>query len=310
MDTSDTYDLAILGGGPAGCAAAVYAARKQLKTIIITDSFGGQSIVSDSIENWIGDQSISGMDLAKKLEAHVRAYEGDHVTVAEHERIETLKQNDDELFTIGTNKGSYQSKTILITTGSHRRKLDVPGADTYEHKGITYCASCDGPFFQGKDVVVVGGGNAGFESAAQLLSYAKSVTLLQRGDSYRADAVTVEKVLAHPNMTGHTGITIKEIKGDTMVSSIVYEKDGQSVELPTGGIFVEIGAVPTTAYAKELVDTTPVGQIIVDPRTQRTSQLGIWAAGDCTDGLYHQNNIAAGNAVTAVEDLYLYLKTH
>lgn len=302
------YDVLILGGGPAGCSAAVYAARKQLKTAIITENFGGQSIVSEGIENWIGEQNIPGAELAKRLEAHVRKYDSDTFDIIEHERIEKLDSNNDGSFTITTNKNTYLGKTVLITTGSHRRKLDVPGADEYEHKGITYCASCDGPFFKDKDVVVIGGGNAAFESAAQLLAYTKSVTLLQRGDSYRADAVTVEKVLSHPNMTGLTGVTVKEVRGSTMVEGIIYEHNGETIDQDTGGIFVEIGAEPTTGYAKDVVDLTPHGQVVTDPRTQRTSCLGVWSAGDCTDGLYHQNNIAAGDAVKALEDIYLHIK--
>ena len=302
------YDLVILGGGPAGCAAAVYAARKQLKTIIITESFGGQSIVSQGIENWIGDQVISGIDLARKLETHVRRYDSADFDIRVSEQIEKLTQNSDQSFTVITNKDSYLGKTVLLATGSHRRKLPVPGAESFEHKGITYCASCDGPFFSGKDVVVVGGGNAAFESAAQLLAYTNSVTLLQRGSEYRADAVTVEKVLAHEHMRGLRGVTVKEVRGETMVDTIVYEHEGEMVELATQGIFVEIGAEPTTAYVQGVVEMTPYRQIVVDPHNQRTSCEGLWSAGDCTDGLYHQNNIAAGDAVKALEDIYLYLK--
>ncbi len=302
------YDLIILGGGPAGCSAAVYAARKQLSTLIITESFGGQSIVSEGIENWIGDQLIPGMELAKKLEAHVRRYEHDNFVIAGRERIEALAKKDDGSFAVTTNKNTHLGKTVLIATGSHRRKLSVRGADDFEHKGITYCASCDGPFFQNKDVVVVGGGNAAFEAAAQLLAYTKSVTLLQRGASYRADGVTVEKVLAHEHMRGLTGVDIKEVRGETMVDTIVYEHNGKTVEQATEGIFVEIGAEPTTEYAEGVVDMTEYGQVITDPRNQRTSCVGVWSAGDCTDGLYHQNNIAAGDAVKALEDIYLYIK--
>lgn len=303
------FDLAILGGGPAGCAAGVYAARKQLNTIVITETFGGQSIVSPGIENWIGDQVIPGEELAKKLKEHVKKYESEEFVIKEGARIEDVQKIEGGFKVITTN-GEFEAKTVLVTTGSHRRKLSVPGADEYEHKGITYCASCDGPFFSGKDVVVVGGGNAGFESAAQLLAYCKSVTLLQRSDRYKADAVTVETVLAHPNMTGVLGAQISEVRGETMVSEIVYEVNGQEITKPVGGVFVEIGAEPTTGYVKDLVELTPYGQVVTDPRTQKTSLDGIWAAGDCTDGLYHQNNIAAGDAVKALEDIYLYIKAH
>lgn len=303
------FDLAILGGGPAGCAAGVYAARKQLNTVLITETFGGQSIVSPGIENWIGDQVIPGMELAKKLKEHVKKYEGDEFVIKEGAHIEDVQKIEGG-FKVITTGGEFEAKTVLVTTGSHRRKLPVPGADEYEHKGITYCASCDGPFFADKDVVVVGGGNAGFESAAQLLAYCKSVTLLQRSDRYKADAVTVETVLAHEKMSGVLNAQIKEIRGETMVTEIVYEVDGEEIVKPVGGVFVEIGAEPTTGYVKDLIELTPYGQVVTDPRTQRTSLEGIWSAGDCTDGLYHQNNIAAGDAVKALEDIYLYIKAH
>lgn len=303
------FDVAILGGGPAACAAAVYAARKKLKTVIITLAFEGQSTVSPGIENWIGDQVISGTDLSAKLEAHVRKYESEDFVIKTLESVEMLEKADGG-FTIKTSNGSYTAKTILIATGSHRRKLQVPGAEEFDHKGITYCASCDGPFFQDKDVVVIGGGNAAFETAAQLLAYTKSVTLLQRASTYRADPVTVEKVLAHPNMKGLVNVEIKEIRGEKFVKEIVYSVDGVETVLPTTGIFVEIGAEPTTGYASNLIELTDYKQVKVDPKNQRTTMDGIWAAGDCTDGLYHQNNIAAGDAVKALEDIYLYIKAH
>ena len=300
------YDLAIIGGGPAGVSAGVYAARKKLKTILITESFGGQSTVSVGIENWIGTKNISGPDLAKALEDHLRAYAGDIVEIKTGERVEKISKSPTG-FQVKTGGSEYEAKTVLITTGSTRRKLTVPGADEFEHKGITYCASCDGPLFAEKDVVVIGGGNAAFESAAQLLNYVKSVTLLNRSDEFKADPSTVEKVLAHPKMKAVKNASLKEVKGDKFVTSIVYTVDGKDIELETEGVFVEIGLVPNTNLIEDLVPLNEYKQIKVDPRTQRTEILGIWAAGDSTDGLYHQNNIAAGDAVKALEDIYLYL---
>lgn len=301
------YELIIIGGGPGGVAAGVYAARKQLKTLFLTKDFGGQSIVSSDIQNWIGTVSIPGTDFAHALEKHLRAYARDILEVRTGEWVSKIEKTKDG-FSVATNKGTYATKAVLITTGSGRRKLPVPGADTFENKGLTYCASCDGPLFSGQDVVVVGGGNAGFETAAQLLAYAKSVTLLESEASFKADPITVEKVLSHPNMKAYAGVTIKEVKGQAFVNAIVFEKDGKNIELPTGGIFVEIGLIPTTGFVKSTVELNKHNQIVIDPRTQRTSVEGIWAAGDCTDGLYHQNNIAAGDAVRALEDIYLHLK--
>ncbi|HEY9480740.1 MAG TPA: FAD-dependent oxidoreductase [Candidatus Paceibacterota bacterium] len=304
------YDLAIIGGGPAGVAAGVYASRKRLKTVFITKDWDSQSTVSEGIENWIGTINIAGRDFAKALEGHLRAYAGDIVDIKIGELCAKLERLDGQKgFLVKTDKAEYQAKTILIATGSKRRRLDVPGADQFEHKGITYCASCDGPVFAGQDVVVIGGGNAAFESAAQLLAYCKSVTLLNRSDEFRADEVTVAKVLSNPKMRALRGAIPAEVRGDKFVKSIVYkDKDsGETTELPVSGIFVEIGSVPATDFAKNLIDLDAFGRVKVDSRTQETSAAGIWAAGDCTDGLYHQNNIAAGDAVKALEDIYVYL---
>ncbi len=300
------YDLAIIGGGPAGVSAGVYAARKQLKTIFITKDWNSQSTVSEGIENWIGTVKIHGMDFAKNLEGHLRAYAGTFVDIKVGESVEKIENG----FKITTNKGSYEAKTVLITTGSFRKKLEVIGADKFEHKGLTYCASCDGPLFNGQDVVVVGGGNAGFESASQLLAYCKSVTLINRTDKFRADPVTIETVSKNPHFKIITNAISKEVKGDRFVTGYVYTdtKTGKDVELAVGGIFVEIGSIPTTYFVKDLVKMDEYGHIVVDPRTQMTSVKGIWSAGDCTDGLYHQNNIASGDAVKALEDIYLFLK--
>lgn len=302
-----TYDLTIIGGGPAGVAAGVYAARKKLKTILITPEFGGQSIVSDGIENWIGTVKIPGAQLATDLKKHLEAYAADSVNIREGEHVHDISRTA-EGFSITTEAGSYESKTVLIATGSTRRKLDVPGAQEFDNKGISYCASCDGPIFAGSDVVVIGGGNAAFESAAQLLAYCPHVTLLNRSDSFRADEITVAKLSQNPNLTIIKNAVPVEIKGDKFVSSIVYsDVNGERHEIKTPAVFVEIGLIPTTSFAKNVLPLNPLGQIIVDPRTQQTSVPGIWAAGDCTDGLYHQNNIAAGDAVKALEDIYMHL---
>lgn len=305
------YDLAIIGGGPAGVAAGVYAARKRLKTIFIAESIGGQSIVSENIENWIGTPNISGIDLAKSLKSHLEYYAKDILDIKEGEKVDNIEKKDGG-FVLLTSKDSYEAKAVLITTGSHRKKLQIPGAEKFEHKGVTYCASCDGPVFEGQDVVVVGGGNAGFESASQLLAYCKSVTLLHKNaDFNKADPVTVKKVLSNPRMKALLNVEILEIKGDKFVEAIVYKNNetGEKVELSTSGIFVEIGSIPTTYFAAHLVKLTPTNHIIVDSKNQRTSCEGVWAAGDCTDGLYHQNNIAAGDAVKALEDIYYFLNT-
>lgn len=305
------YELIIIGGGPAAAAAGVYAARKKLKTILLADEFGGQSKVSSDIQNWIGTISISGAELAENLKKHVEAYADDVLEIKEGEKVNSVEKKDTGYLVKTENGNEYTAKAVFTAAGSHRRKLNVPGADEFEHKGLTYCATCDAPLFAGKDVVVVGGGNAGFETASQLFAYAKTVTLLHNGESFKATPITVEKVLANPKMKALTNVETLEVKGDKMVNAIVYKdkKTGEIVELPTGGIFVEIGQIPTTEFVKDLVELNDYNQIVIDPWTQKTSADGIWAAGDCTNVRYHQNNIAVGDAVKAAEDIYAYLKT-
>lgn len=308
------YDLIIIGAGPAGTAAGVYAARKKLKTLLITEEFGGQSVVSETIYNWIGTPEISGDELAESFKKHLKYYEDNEVfTIKEGINVEGIDKNDGEetTFTVTDSKGTtYDTRTILIVSGSSRKKLPAIGADRLEHKGLTYCASCDGPLFTDMDVVVIGGGNAGFESAAQLLAYCKSVTLLHRGDEYKADPITVQKVLSHPNMKGVLNANTLEVTGDNFVDGVIYEdiKTKERTTLPVKGVFVEIGQIPNSKIAVDLVELNAHKNITVDPYTQRTSQEGIWAAGDVTDVRYHQNNISAGDAVKALENIYQYLR--
>lgn len=304
------YDLIIIGGGPGGTAAGVYASRKQLKTLFVTKEWGGQSIVSPDIQNWIGTPSISGADLAKNMEEHLRTYADDFVEIRENTLVTNIIKNGDIFTVTFENNETAEARSVLVTTGSKRRRLPIPGADAFEHKGVTYCATCDGPMFSGQNVVVVGGGNAAFETAAQLLAYTKSVTLLQRSAEYRADPVTVKKVLSHDNMTGILNANLTEIKGDGFVSGLTYtDTKGNSHELTTTGIFVEIGMIPNTDFLQDTVELDDYNRVKIDPWTQQTTTPGIWAAGDCTNIKYHQNNISAGDAVRALEDIYVHLKT-
>lgn len=306
----DMYDLIIIGGGPAGIAAGVYAARKRLKTVLITEEIGGQSTVSEGIENWIGTPSVHGLELAKMFKAHLDAVKGDMVELVLGERVTELKEIEGAFKATVKNGDGYRSRAVLIASGAGRRKLDVPGANKFENKGVTYCASCDGPLFSGMDVAVIGGGNAGFETALQLLAYAKSVTLLHRHKEFKADAVTVEKARAHPNMCIIANAEPTEVMGEQFVTGLKYtDKDsGETKELPVTGIFVEAGVLPNTDFTDGLVELDAIQRIKTDPHNQRTSVEGVWAAGDCTDELYHQNNIAAGDGVKALEDIYLWVK--
>jgi alkyl hydroperoxide reductase subunit F len=293
------YELIIIGGGPAGSSAAVYAARKQIKTLLLTVDFGGQSIVSDDIQNWIGTPHISGAELAKSLKTHVETYKSDFVEIKEQSLVSQILKLEAGFSVILASGESFSTKALLVTAGSSRRKLEALGADKFEHKGLTYCASCDGPLFSDMDVAVIGGGNAAFETVAQLSAYCKSVTLIHRGDTFKADEITVEKIKSDPKVR----IIVSGIK-------ILHRDKDQEELLNVSGVFVEIGQISNGGFVKELVEVDAFGKIVIDPWTQKSSTEGIWAAGDITNIRYHQNNIAAGDGVKAIEDAYLWIKNN
>ena len=303
------YDLIIIGGGPAGAAAAVYSARKKLKILLLTESFGGQSIVSDDIQNWIGEPHISGFDLAKKLEAHVRAYP-DEVEIKTPERAVKVSEAGDN-FKVETDKGNfYESKTIILVAGARRKRLNVPGEDKFEGKGVAYCSTCDAPLFSDKKVAVIGGGNAGLEAVQDLFPYASEVYLIHRGEALKGDPATVAEAQKNPKLKEVIlNANTKEILGESMVTGVRYEdaKTGENKTLKVDGVFVEIGSVPNSEMVKGLVDIDAFGQVVIDPKHGSTSHRGIFAAGDITDDPYKQNNISAGDAVKAALAAYNYL---
>ncbi|OGY66340.1 MAG: hypothetical protein A3A16_00315 [Candidatus Harrisonbacteria bacterium RIFCSPLOWO2_01_FULL_44_18] len=301
------YDFVIIGGGPAGVAAGVYAARKKIKSALITDGFGGQSLVSADIQNWIGTKSVSGFDFSKMLEDHLRAQEG--IEIFYPDLVERVDKADGN-FQISTREGKIlEAKTILVATGSRRRKLNVPGEKEFDGKGVAYCSICDAPIFKNKVTAVVGGGNAGLEAVRDLLAYSPKIYLLQRGQALKGDPLTQEMIAKEAKVTVFLNAITTEIIGDKFVTGLRYKdvKTGEEKELKVDGVFVEIGSVPNTEFLGGLVEKNEWGEIIIDHKTQRASQEGIWAAGDATDVLYKQNNISAGDAVKAVLNIYDYL---
>lgn len=319
------YDVIIIGGGPAGVAAAVYTARKRLRTLLITEDFGGQSIVSDDIQNWIGELHVSGFDLAKKFEAQVRSFP-DVVDIKTGEKavdIKTIKCiangahtdmviNPDRIcdFAVTSDKGNnYEGKVVILASGARRRKLGVPGEDKLNGKGVAYCSTCDAPLFSGQDVAVVGGGNAGLEAAIDLIPYANKIYLLEYADAVKGDPVTLEELKKNPKIEIIVNAATKEILGEKLVSGLKYldRKTNEEKILNVGGVFVEIGSVPNSEMAKELVNLDNYGQVIIDSKHAATSHPGIFAAGDITDDPYKQNNISAGDAVKAALAAYAYL---
>ena len=301
------FDLIIIGGGPAAVAGGVYAARKKMKMLVIAESFGGQSLVSADVQNWIGTKSVSGYDLAKMLEGHLKTQED--TEILEGERVVSINKSG-SFFKVATDGGKeFETKTILIATGSRRKRLGIPGEDKFDGTGVAYCSICDAPIFKGKDVAVVGGGNAGLEAVIDLIPYANKIYLLVRSGLLKGDAVTQEKIKANPKVEIIFNAPPKEIVGENMVTGLRYEDavTKEKRELAVGGVFVEIGSLPNTDLVKDLVKLDERNEIIVDHKTQRSSLEGIWAAGDASDVLYKQNNISAGDAVKAVLNIYDYL---
>lgn len=304
------YDLIIIGGGPAGAAAAVYAARKKIKSLIVFKEWGGQSIVSPEIQNFIGFVKISGWELAEKLKEHVKAYANDVLEFDEGSLVKKVSKKDN-LFEVETDKGKkYLTRTVLVVSGASRRKLPAKNTEKFEGKGISYCASCDAALFKDKIVAVIGGGNAGFEAVLQLLDYAKRIYLLEYTENFKADLVTQEKVLVNPKVIPMKMVEVLEVLGEKFVEGLIYldRKTQEKKEIKLDGIFVEIGSKPNSDFVKDLVKLNEYGEIIIDHKNCRTSQEGIWAAGDVTDQPYKQNNISIGDAIKAVEDIYLWLK--
>lgn len=304
------YDLVIIGGGPAGVAAGVYAARKKIKTAVIAESFGGQSIVSASVENWIGEKAISGYDLAKKLEDHLKAQED--IDIMEGDRVESVVKSDSG-FLVKTKSGkSLETRTVLVATGGRHRRLNVPGEAKFEGRGVVFCSTCDAPLFRNKVTAVVGGGNAGLEAVVDLFPYAEKIYLVVRADKVKGDPVTFEEVRKSPKVEIIYNAETQEILGDGLVSGLRYKDrlSGETKDLVVQGVFVEVGVMPNSEVAKGLADIDERGQIIVDPQTNISSVPGIWAVGDVANTLYNQNNIAAGDAVRALLNIYDWLKNN
>jgi len=301
-------DLIIIGGGPAGISAGIYASRKKLKTLLITDKFGGQSIIAKDIHNFVGFKSISGLELNKALVAHLHEQTG--IEIKEKAALSKIEKKDGK-FTVKTDKGDiFETKTVLLALGSRYRKLNVVGEDKFEGRGVFYCATCDAPLMKDKTAAIIGGGNSGFEFAIDLLPYASKIYLLEYTDKLIADPATQEEVKKTGKVETITFVEVKEIFGEEFVKGIRYQdrRNKEMKELALNGVFIAVGYQPNSEVLKGLVEMDKAGQVVVDCKTQKTSCEGIWAAGDITDCLYRQNNIAIGDAIKAVLNIYEYLR--
>ncbi len=302
------HDTIIIGGGPAGAAAAVYAARKKLKTLLVAETFGGQSIVSSGIENWIGEEKISGLELAEKLERHVRAQKGIEIRVPE--KVTGITERPNCIFEVRTNEvGRYRSKTVIIASGARSHRLNVPGEDKLDSKGVAFCSTCDAPFFENLEVAVVGSGNSALEAVIDLFPYAKLIYLLIRSEKLKGDAVTQEQVTQSSQVRIIENAEVKEIYGDQMVTGLRYKdkRTGEMKDLDVNGVFVQIGSVANSTFVRGLVEANESGEIVINHQTAQTSREGIFAAGDVTDDPFKQNNIAVGDGVRAALSAYHHI---
>ena len=298
------YDLIIIGAGPAGITATVYAARKRMNFLVISGDIGGQAAWSGDIENYTGYQFITGPELASKFEDHMRKY---GVAMREGENVIDLKKVGDKVI-VKTDKGQYESKTAIVASGKRSRELSVPGEKEFKNKGLTYCATCDGPLFAGKDVAVIGGGNSALDAVLQLVKIARRIYLINIVAHLTGDPVMIEKVRESDIVTVMNNARVLGITGEQMVSGIKVKYDGEEKALPVEGIFVEIGLIPNSHFAPDL-DKNAFGEIKVDCHN-RTSIPGIFAAGDVTDVPEKQIIIAAGEGSKASLSVFRYLNQH
>ncbi|QLI80193.1 alkyl hydroperoxide reductase subunit F [Chitinibacter fontanus] len=291
------FDVLVVGGGPAGASAAVYAARKGIRTGVVAERFGGQVLDTMGIENFISVKATEGPKLAAALEAHVREYEVDIMNLQRASRL-----NPGELIEVELENGaSLRSKTVILSTGARWREMNVPGEQEYRGRGVAYCPHCDGPLFKGKRVAVIGGGNSGVEAAIDLAGIVSHVTLLEFGDQLRADAVLQAKLRSLPNVQIITQAQTTAVLGDgSKVTALTYldRVSGETQQIELEGIFVQIGLLPNTDWLKGVVELSPRGEIIVDERGQ-TSVPGVFAAGDASTTPFKQIIIAMGEGAKA-----------
>lgn len=309
IDGKEAFDVLIVGGGPAGAAAAVYAARKGIRTGVASERFGGQVLDTMGIENFISIKETEGPKFAHALEEHVRNYDVDIMNLQRAKALIPNSGPDKNLIEVQLESGaSLKSKSIVISTGARWRNINVPGEHEFKNKGVAYCPHCDGPLFKGKRVAVIGGGNSGVEAAIDLAGIVGHVTLIEYDTALRADAVLQRKLNSLQNVTVITNAQTTEITGGQKVNGLVY-KDRAGGELKTvelEGVFIQIGLVPNTDWLKGIVELSKHGEIIVDAKGQ-TSVPGVFAAGDVTTVPFKQIIIAAGEGAKAALSAFDYL---
>ena len=305
FEDKGVFDVLVVGGGPSGNSAAIYAARKGIKTGLVAETFGGQVMETVGIENMIGTPYTEGPKLMAQVEAHTREY---HVDIMKAQKAKSIKKTD--LIEVELENGAVlKAKTAILSVGAKWRNINVPGENEFRNKGVTYCPHCDGPLFTGKDVAVIGGGNSGIEAAIDLAGLAKQVYILEFLPELKADQVLQDRIAALPNVTVFTNVATKEIIGDEEVTGLVYTDRASQEEktLSLQGVFVQIGLVPNTEWLLDSeVALNDRREIIVDNHGA-TNVPGIFAAGDCTNSAYKQIIISMGSGATAALGAFDYL---
>ncbi|MDY0406024.1 alkyl hydroperoxide reductase subunit F [Virgibacillus sp. 179-BFC.A HS] len=305
FEGKEPFDVLVVGGGPAGASAAIYAARKGIRTGILTDRFGGQILDTNIIENFISVKETDGLRLAGNLNEHVDGY---NVEVMNQQRATKIEKKNDYIEVELENGAVLKSRAAILATGARWRNLGVPGEAEFKTKGVAYCPHCDAPLFEGKDVAVIGGGNSGIEAAIDLAGVVKHVTVLEFSSELKADSVLLDALDNLPNVTVIKNAQTTEITGDEKVNGINYKdrESGKDHHIELDGVFVQIGLVPNTEWLGETIERTKTGEIIVDKKGA-TSVPGIYAAGDCTDSAYKQIVISMGSGATAALGAFDYL---
>ena len=295
------YDLIVIGAGPAGITASVYAARKRINFLVISKDIGGQAAWSGDIENYTGYQFITGPDLTEKFKEHMQKYS---VEVKEGEDALSVNKKN-SIIQVKTDKAMHEAKTVIIASGKQSRELNVPGEKEFKNKGLTYCATCDGPLFANKKVAVIGGGNSALDAAIQLIKIAEHVHIINIKDKLTGDPIMQEQVINNDKVTVINSAEVTAILGAKFVNAIKIKKEGKEEKIEVEGVFVEIGLIPNSQFADE-IEKNEQGEIKID-NYNHTNIDGIFAAGDVTDVLEKQIIIAAGEGSKAALSAFRYL---
>ena len=308
IDENKLYDVTVVGSGPAAVSAAIYAARKGLNVAMVGVKIGGQVLDTNEIENIIGTVLTTGAKFAETLEKHLKEHE---IAFKEGHLVKEIKEDGKDKILVTDDGKSYKTKTVIVATGAKPRSLNIPGEAEYVGKGVHYCSTCDGPFYKGLDVAVIGGGNSGVEAALDLSGIAKSVTLIEFMPELKADKVLQEKLAEQPNVKTILNSATVKVNGNEFVESIVYKSRETDEEktLNVEGMFVEIGLSPRSEVVKDLVETNKIGEIVINPENNSTSVAGIFAAGDVTNIRQKQIIIAMGEGAKAALGAFEYLIT-